>query len=237
MSNRAAVTESTISFGHGYFRHAFEDVDSLIGNAEFQFKVQKIEFDSMVGIGLSGLLVLPILARHFDVPFMALRKPNVESHDSYYGTGQYGRGTIGKRWILVDDFVSTGSTMRKAQQRIADGIAESGFKFETEFVGTYCYGNEGGDTVGTFVYPDSTKKSLMPIEVDGETKIVDFRLFRSMKDELQYYRTRNRSETDPKGAAIKSIRSYWSTNVTLDELAMVAVAAERELEAGNTRFV
>ena len=225
-------TSDKLTFGKSYFDQAFGDVDSLIENAETQLIGLDIKFDSMVGIGLSGLLVLPILARHFDVPFLALRKPNVESHDTdmWGGTnfvGQFGRGTIGKRWILVDDFVSTGTTMRNAETRVKAGIKAENPDFRTKFVGCYCYGSNYGESYGKFVYPNLERGYVVKIDVDGEPYYVNGEIFRVVKRQIKL----NRWATDPKGEAISYVRDepYYMDKVDLDELAMMAVAAEKQL--------
>lgn len=65
------------------------------------------EFDGLACIGTSGLAVAPILAYEFDKHLMVVRKENdashkessIESHDSI------------KRYIIIDDFVSSGRTL------------------------------------------------------------------------------------------------------------------------------
>ncbi len=231
----------TLTFESGcYFNEAFADLDVLVKNANDQFTGQNIKFDSMVGIGLSGLLVLPVLARHYGVPYLALRKEGIKSHDSY-GVGSYGRGTIGKRWLLIDDFVSSGRTIEVAKRRVADGIAMTGSNFTTEYVGTYCYGARGGgDSYGKIVHPNGTQKSVTAIDVDGETIYVDLNHFSVTKRYVE--RAIRRGSPDPKGWAILRVResySFWIDEgyLDIDDLAMMAVAAEKQLRNGDISFV
>lgn len=225
------ITATTMAFGKSYFEQVFGDTDTLFRNAETQLFGQKIKFDSFVGIGLSGILVLPILARHFNVPFLALRKEGVDCHDTY-GIGQYGRGTIGQNWVLVDDFVSSGRTVKYAQERVSQGIRHEGNGFKTQYVGCYSYGSDYGYNGGRFVFPDGTKKSLKAIEVDGETQLINGDTYKIMKARIRYFT--KKGYPDPKGQAITYLRAdsyYADITADLDMLAMIAVAAEKDYRA------
>jgi hypothetical protein len=242
---RQGVKAKTMSFTDGeYFSQAFGDVDQLYANAERVLKHLKIDFDSMVAIGLSGHMVLPVLARYFDVPFLALRKPGTYTHDDF-GIGKFGRGTIGNRWILVDDFICSGNTVRTAQERVSGALAhlrDRGYDstFSTEFVGTYCYGTRYGDPEpGHFVYPDmQTKKGISLVEIDGVVTPVDSQAYGRMRNEMAYFR--ERKDVDPKGKAIAWYKDYCYCNeqpFNLDEATTIAVAAERFLtENPNYRY-
>lgn len=89
------------------------------------------EFDGIACIGTSGLAVAPILAYQFDKHLMVVRKENdashkesdIESHDSV------------TRYIIVDDFVSSGRTL----ENIIRGI-NKGFKYWDREVPTYIGG-------------------------------------------------------------------------------------------------
>lgn len=224
------VKTATMMFGKSYFEQVFGDTDELFHNAETQLHGQKIKFDSFVGIGLSGVLVLPILARHFDVPFLALRKAGVDCHDTY-GIGKYGRGTIGRNWILIDDFVSSGNTIRVAQERVGAGLREAGGGFYTEYMGCYAYGSSYGSSDGAFHHPNGNKISLKSIQVDGETQLVNGEIYNLVRARIRNF-TR-RGYADPKGAAITYIRTdpYYDLKVDLDELAMIAVVAEKDYKS------
>lgn len=200
---------TTLSFSSGgYFGSAFGSAEELCQNAERTLRGLNIDFDSMVAIGLSGHMVLPTLARHFDVPFLALRKQGTYTHDDY-GIGKYGRGEIGKRWVLVDDFICSGETVRTAKKQVNAGIAyvnsQSGKNFSTEFVGTYCYSKRYNDaSPGHFVYPDmNTRKSITAITVDGKEMQVDGEAYSRIRSKLFYTQADN--FRDPKGQVI----SWW----------------------------
>lgn len=221
----SALDQKTFSFNDSscYFHDAFADLDTLTSNAETQLK--SIKFDSMVAIGLSGMLVLPVLARHFNVPFLALRKQSEHCHDRY-GIGQYGRGTLGKRWILVDDFVASGKTIQTARNIVDDALATTGF--HTTYVGTYCYGAYG--LPGQFVFPDNSRSSIVKYVFDGKEHFIDGEFYKSFRADYRYNLLSG--TVDPKGKAIKAYMesSYYRERFTLDEVSMMAIAIENDFK-------
>ena len=91
-----------------------------------------VDFDCIVGTGLSGLLPLQILAEHLNCNYLAVRKPLDSSHsDSLL------EGTLGARWVFVDDFISSGSTLVRVQAAIDAAASEA--HFVTVCVGAWCY--------------------------------------------------------------------------------------------------
>jgi len=96
-----------------YSRDAFSDPDQLIKNAKRA--LTGVDYDTMVGTGLSGSLVIPTLARALGKEWAIIRKASESSH-----AGAGFEGTIGKRWIFVDDFMETGSTERAVMQGVRE---------------------------------------------------------------------------------------------------------------------
>jgi len=116
---------------HSFWLHsAFNDIDGIIDMA--RIALESVEYDTMVGTGLSGGLVIPILSKEFSTYFAIIRK-EYSSH-----TNQLFQGNIGQRWIFVDDFVNTGATRNKVTDAVSD------FCPETVFVGTYEYEHRSG---------------------------------------------------------------------------------------------
>lgn len=95
--------------------------------------LQGVQFDTVVGTGLSGLLPLHILGEHFKVYTLAVRKVNDGSH----GIGLT-EGTVGLRWLFVDDFISTGNTFIRTYKTVMAACKNRGFA--TECVGAFLYG-------------------------------------------------------------------------------------------------
>jgi adenine/guanine phosphoribosyltransferase-like PRPP-binding protein len=130
-------------FKTGYLDQAFTNVDEVIRNAKINLRRAKVDYDTLVGTGFSGGLIVPMLARELDKNFVLIRKPRDNSHHS----GQM-VGLLGERWIFVDDFVSSGRTRNRVQRIIKKQAAD---KFhETTYVGSYCYGASWGQPPGSF---------------------------------------------------------------------------------------
>lgn len=118
-----------------YLNVAFGSTNTLVEDALKALK--GIDYDTMVGSGTSGLLVVPLLARALDKHFAIVRKPKDASHREVDI-----EGTIGDRWIFVDDFVNSGATRTRVKDTVSDiqrGARGSCFEFTTEYVGTYEY--------------------------------------------------------------------------------------------------
>lgn len=93
-------------------------------------RLANVDFDTLVGTGFSGGVVIPALALAMDKKFVLIRK---ETDDSHHGGGQL-LGELGRRWIFVDDFVSSGITRRRVVNKInveAPGLSE--------LIGQYMY--------------------------------------------------------------------------------------------------
>lgn len=105
------------------------------------------DFDTMAGIGMSGAMVIPELARTLSKDFIMVRKPG-DAH-RHHGSNVRAQGTLGRRWILVDDGIVTGSSLARVHRVISDYAAQAGF--DTEFAGAYFYGH--GDDPPQFYSP------------------------------------------------------------------------------------
>jgi orotate phosphoribosyltransferase len=94
-------------------------------------RLADVDFDTLVGTGFSGGIVIPALALAMGKKFVLIRK---ETDDSHHGRGRL-LGEIGEKWIFVDDFISSGKT----RQRVIDKVEE--VDSDTEYVGQYMYVN------------------------------------------------------------------------------------------------
>jgi len=89
------------------------------------------DYDTMVGTGLSGALVVPLLARALGKHFAIVRKDAESTHSCNQIEGR-----IGRRWVFVDDFIVSGTTFSRVWQAVkkyTDGA------WRTELVATYEY--------------------------------------------------------------------------------------------------
>lgn len=130
--NAAAVADVTpVRHGLSYLGRAFGDPEYLIADA-IRLLARR-DFDTIVGCGLSGTLVVPLLARDLKKHFAIVRKDNDGSH------GYKIEGYVGARWVFVDDLLSSGSTRNHVKQimKEVNGVA-------TKYVGTYTYGTKPG---------------------------------------------------------------------------------------------
>ena len=119
-----------------YMDAAVFSLPEVIETAEEQ--LADVDFDTMVGTGFSGSIVIPSLALVMGKKFVLIRK---ETDDSHHGKGRV-VGELGNRWIFVDDFIGSGRTRKRVIQKIRDAVDEGqlwGQSVTTEMVGQYTY--------------------------------------------------------------------------------------------------
>lgn len=73
-----------------------------------------IEFDSFAAMGVSGMVVAPVLAVMMNKKLTVVRK-TIDGHSSHYVEGVYDC-----RYLIIDDFYCTGSTMARIQTKLLD---------------------------------------------------------------------------------------------------------------------
>jgi len=92
----------------------------------------KVEFDTLVGTGMSGILPLLYVAKTLDVKWLAVRKNGESTH-----TGTAVEGDLGKRWLFLDDFIESGKTYAWTHHLVTEGAADN--RFTTNHAGVYQY--------------------------------------------------------------------------------------------------
>lgn len=97
----------------GYFSDVFGDWEVFLDQARKEFE-HADDFDTIIGTGMSGCLVVPRLAADLGLHWAVVRKPDVKSHSS-----KAVEGRVGKRWVFVDDFVSSGATYQRVRETVA----------------------------------------------------------------------------------------------------------------------
>lgn len=122
---------NTMRFHSSYMSRAFANIDDIAATMRQQLLRHGVKYDTLVGTGLSGSLVVPTLARAFNVHWAIVRK-NDGSH-----SGNSFEGEIGQRWLFVDDFIDSGATANRVKDIIAVTARQNGHT--TEYVGTYEY--------------------------------------------------------------------------------------------------
>lgn len=165
-----------------YMSDVLGDLDKLLDEAADHLR--DVDFDTVVGIGLSGALFIPELARRLGKRFMILRKPGEKSHS--YSEAE---GTLGRRWVFVDDLVDSGSTWKTVQQRVA-AIADAHDDFETEWVGDYLYlyGGQFNEPRSAWYHPMARMSAWLdedaPVEL-AEAAVLERKLSGAPRRELQ----------------------------------------------------
>lgn len=136
-----------LDFNTCYMDPALFDLQGVIDRA--RSALADVHFDTLVGAGFSGSIVIPSLALALGKRFVLVRK---ESDDSHHGSGRL-LGSLGLRWVFVDDFVSSGHTRRRCARKIAESVANDG-RMETTWVGQYTYVLNHKDQMGFEPFSD-----------------------------------------------------------------------------------
>ena len=117
-----------------YLQPLIEDIDRVV--SKFRDKMRTVDYDTLIGTGLSGALAVPALARAVGCKWAVVRKDGDGSH-----SGNAVEGTVGRRWVFVDDLISTGQTRLRVRESMAQFSCDN--NFDTEYVGDYLYyGNQ-----------------------------------------------------------------------------------------------
>lgn len=117
-----------------YLESAINDMDSLVYTATKRLMERGMldKFDTLVGRGLSGALVVPYVARALDKHWLIVRKTGDGSHSH-----EIAEGNLGHAWLFFDDLICSGRTLAAAVSAVKEICASLGY--ETTFVGAYTY--------------------------------------------------------------------------------------------------
>jgi adenine/guanine phosphoribosyltransferase-like PRPP-binding protein len=126
VKNERAVISSHAS----YLSNLFDDTAGTV--ARFRAKVRNVDFDTLVGTGLSGALAAQLLAQSVSCHFAVVRKSGESTHSN-----NTVEGVIGKRWLFVDDLVASGET--RSRVKTAMQCFCEIHEFESVYVGDYLY--------------------------------------------------------------------------------------------------
>jgi orotate phosphoribosyltransferase len=91
-----------------------------------------IEFQALVGMGISGAIAVPVLAHTFGFQFGIVRKQGVSNHSGNLVETNFDKEA---GWIIVDDLICYGNTVRY----IIRTMKYYGFN---NYQGVYLYGGE-----------------------------------------------------------------------------------------------
>lgn len=126
-----------------YLEHAFASDEALVAQAQ-RVIPEDVEYDTMIGRGMSGALIIPRLATLLGKAYAIVRKANDGSH-----TGNQIEGRIGNRWIFVDEFVASGHTRKVTIEAVQKYVVDFNHvtmhylpgrpHLKTQYVGSYLY--------------------------------------------------------------------------------------------------
>lgn len=87
-----------------WLSHAWDSEEDILFRYMEVAQEQKMpqDFDTLVGVGVSGAVIVPILARLLGVDFAIVRKDN----DGTHGWNKI-EGVVGSKWLFVDDLISS----------------------------------------------------------------------------------------------------------------------------------
>src|SRR5215475_1167287 len=122
---------TAIHIGTHCLRHAHDAPEKLA--MEAHRVLEGVEYDTLVSAGMSGALVLPILALGLRKNKLLVRKPgDVHRHHDQHITAE---GYLGDRWVFVDDGMVTGETFQYVRGEV-EHLARKAGKI-TQFAGAY----------------------------------------------------------------------------------------------------
>jgi adenine/guanine phosphoribosyltransferase-like PRPP-binding protein len=84
-------------------------------------RARGLEFDAIACRGVSGLLIAPIVAMRLNKALIVVRKSTSDSHSCYLVEGDHGA----KRYLILDDFIDSGDTVRATIERIYEANSEA----------------------------------------------------------------------------------------------------------------
>lgn len=117
------------------FSYSHYPIDFLRGKlTKVRTSLADVEFDMIAGTGLSGALVIPRIANALGVSWAITRKLEEHSHRERTVEGTF----MGRRWLFVDDFILTGTTLKKVRKTLEDFCKDRDIP-KPEFAGTYQY--------------------------------------------------------------------------------------------------
>jgi adenine/guanine phosphoribosyltransferase-like PRPP-binding protein len=118
-----------------YMRHAFGPWRAVVAQAKLFLAGR--DYDTLVGTGLSGGIIVPRLAASLKTNWMIVRKPGDGTHSF-----RQAEGTLGHRWVFVDDLIDSGATLKRTKEAI-DGLAAQ-YDHKTKHIGCYLYNDAQG---------------------------------------------------------------------------------------------
>ena len=119
-----------------YLNACFADLPRVIERAVTKLAPHLERFEGIAVRGTSGLLVGPMVAATLKKPWCIIRKPGDGTHSDYKAVeGWFGFRT----YIIIDDLISTGGTLKAIQQLLRDYARSRGHAVTPRCMGYYLY--------------------------------------------------------------------------------------------------
>lgn len=112
-----------------------------------KLKYRKNDFDVIAFRGMSGALIAPIVAAKMNKGMLMVRKESDKNHSNFTVEGNI----AGDRFIIIDDLVCTGDTIREIVSKVQKGTSK-------KFVGLCLYCHE------EYTEKEDIKKSKLRIQ-------------------------------------------------------------------------
>lgn len=93
----------------------------IVDNLVELIKSTNVQFDTIVFRGNSGTLIAPVIASRLGKEILMVRKPNDKSHSFSLLEGNCDI----KKYIIIDDFMDTGETIREILSAVKNGISNA----------------------------------------------------------------------------------------------------------------
>jgi len=122
----------------GYL-HSFFEPDKMIKtitDLRQTIAASGVKFDAIACRGMSGLLVSSPLGMMMEKPVIVVRKGTSGTHS---GSNVEGYLPVHLKYIIVDDFVETGATIRTIIRRIGEYYRPDFFRKTAKCVGVFLY--------------------------------------------------------------------------------------------------
>lgn len=87
--------------------------------------MRETRYDTIAFTGTSGAAVSYILSNELAVPLLCVRKPNDGSHFQNGANGRLEGNIAASRYLIVDDFICGGNTIRDIQEEIKNHIPKA----------------------------------------------------------------------------------------------------------------
>lgn len=110
-----------------------EKRQKFLRKAKAIFRATKPDFDTIAFSGMSGAVFAPMLAHYLKKELIMVRKGADLASKGHSAFNVEGYQAV-KRYIIVDDLVSTGTTVKYIHDQIKNGFTDT-----ARCVGVYCY--------------------------------------------------------------------------------------------------